>query len=140
MDKLLEYKRSWIQHVNRMPQDSLPSVMKYYSPSGRKKHGRPLKRLLDTLRPERVNKWPSYKNCAMYGRQETCKHGFGGETEGKRPLGRPRYRWENNSKMDHQEGGWRGMNCINRAQDRDIWQVLVNMVMNERVQPIEGNC
>jgi len=48
LDKLLEYKRSWIQHVNRMPRNRLPRVMKYYSPIGRRNHGRPLKRLLDT--------------------------------------------------------------------------------------------
>jgi len=48
LDKLLEYKRSWIQHVNRMPRNKLPRVMKYYSPSGRRNHGRPLTRLLDT--------------------------------------------------------------------------------------------
>jgi len=43
LDKLLEYKRSWIQHVNR-----LPRVMKHYAPAGRRNHGRPLKRLLNT--------------------------------------------------------------------------------------------
>jgi len=48
LDKLLEYKRSWIQHVNRMPRNRLPKVMKYYSTTGRRNHGRPLKRLLDT--------------------------------------------------------------------------------------------
>ena len=48
LDKLLEYKRSWIQHVNRMPRNRLPRVMKRYSPTGRRNHGRPLKRLLDT--------------------------------------------------------------------------------------------
>jgi len=48
LDKLLEYKRSWIQHVNRMPRNRLPRVMKHYSPTGRTNHGRPLKRLLDT--------------------------------------------------------------------------------------------
>jgi len=48
LDKLLEYKRSWIQHVNRMPRNRLHRVMKYYSPNGRRSHGRPLKRLLDT--------------------------------------------------------------------------------------------
>jgi len=47
-DKLLEYKRSWIQHVNRMPRKRLPRVMKNYSPNGRRNLGRPLKRLLDT--------------------------------------------------------------------------------------------
>ena len=45
---LLEYKRSWMQHVNRMPRNRLPRVTKYYSPTGRRNHGRPLKRLLDT--------------------------------------------------------------------------------------------
>jgi len=48
LDKLLEYKRSWIQHVNRMPRNRLPRVIKHYSSTGRRNHGRPLKRLLDT--------------------------------------------------------------------------------------------
>jgi len=46
LDKLLEYKGNWIQHVNRMPRNGLPRVMRHYSSSGRI-HGRPLKRLLD---------------------------------------------------------------------------------------------
>jgi hypothetical protein len=46
LDKLLEYKRNWI-HVNRMPRNRLPRVMKHYSPAGRRNNGRPLKRLLD---------------------------------------------------------------------------------------------
>ena len=40
LDKLLEYERSWIQHVNRMPRNRLPRVMKCYSPTGRTNHGR----------------------------------------------------------------------------------------------------
>ena len=48
LDKLLKYKRNWIQHVNRMPRNRLPRVMKHYSLTGRRNHGRPLKRLLDT--------------------------------------------------------------------------------------------
>jgi len=48
LDKVLEYKRSWIQHVNRMPRNRLPRVMKHYSPTGRRNRGRPLKRLLYT--------------------------------------------------------------------------------------------
>jgi len=48
LDKLLEYKRSWIKHVNRMSRNRLPRVMKHYSPTGRRNHGRSLKRLLDT--------------------------------------------------------------------------------------------
>jgi len=48
LDKLLEYKRNWIQHVNRMPRNKLPRVRKHYFPNGRRNYGRPLKRLLDT--------------------------------------------------------------------------------------------
>jgi hypothetical protein len=48
LDKLLEYKRNWIQRVNRMPRNRLPRVTKRYSPIGRRNYGRPLKRLLDT--------------------------------------------------------------------------------------------
>ena len=62
-----------------------------------------------------------------------------GRPEGKRPLGRPRFGWENNSNMDHQEVGLGGTECINLAQDTDKWQALVNVVMNQRVQPMEGN-
>jgi hypothetical protein len=46
LEKLLEYKRNWIQHVNRMLRNRLPRVVKHYSPTGRRNHGRPLKRLL----------------------------------------------------------------------------------------------
>ena len=48
LDKLLEYKRNWIQNVKRMPRDRLPRIMRHYSPTGRRHRGRPLKRLLDT--------------------------------------------------------------------------------------------
>jgi hypothetical protein len=48
LDKLLEYKRNWLQHVNRMPRNKLPRVMKRYSPTGRRNYDRSLKRLLDT--------------------------------------------------------------------------------------------
>jgi len=44
LDKLPEFKRKWIQQVNRMPQNRLPRVMKHYSPTGRRNYGRPLKR------------------------------------------------------------------------------------------------
>jgi len=43
LDKLLEYKRKWIQHVNRMPRNSLPRVMKHYSPPASWNHGSPLR-------------------------------------------------------------------------------------------------
>jgi hypothetical protein len=52
-----------------------------------------------------------------------------GKPEGKRPLGRARHRWENNIKMDLQEAGFGSMDWIDLAQDRESWQVLVNVVM-----------
>jgi len=52
----------------------------------------------------------------------------------RRPLARPRCRWESNIRMDLQEVGCRGMDCIDVSQDRDRWRALVNMVMDLLVQ------
>ena len=51
---------------------------------------------------------------------------------GRRPLGRPRRRWEDTIKMDLQEVVW-GMDCIDLTQNRDRWKALVNAVMYRRV-------
>jgi len=56
-----------------------------------------------------------------------------GKREGKRPLGRPRHRWEENIKTDLQEVGCGCMDWTEVAQDRDRWRALVNVVMNLRV-------
>jgi hypothetical protein len=53
--------------------------------------------------------------------------------EGKRPLGRPRRRWENYIKMDLQEVGRGGMDWIELAQNKEMWRALVNAVMNLQV-------
>ena len=53
-----------------------------------------------------------------------------GKPEGKRPLGRPGSRWEDNIKMDFQEVVCGCMNWIDLTQDRDRWRTLANAVMN----------
>jgi hypothetical protein len=61
-----------------------------------------------------------------------------GKPEGKRPLGRPRRRWEDNIKMDPREIGIDGTNWIRLAQDRVQWRASVNTVMNLRVDKKVG--
>jgi hypothetical protein len=53
-----------------------------------------------------------------------------GKPEGKRPLGRPRRGWEDNSRMDLYEVGDGGMDWIGLAQDRDMWRAIVSVVIN----------
>jgi hypothetical protein len=56
-----------------------------------------------------------------------------GKPEGKRPLEKPRRRWEDGIKMDLREIGWGSVDWIHLAQDRDRWPALMNTVMNLRV-------
>jgi hypothetical protein len=56
-----------------------------------------------------------------------------GKPDGKRPLGRPRHRWEDWIRMDLREIGWGSVDWIQLAQDRDRWRALVNTVLNVRV-------
>ena len=70
------------------------------------------------------------ETCSAYGGEERRIHGFCGKPDGKRQLGKPRHRWEDNIKMDLQEVGCGGMDWIDLAQYRDRWRALVNAVMN----------
>ena len=62
-----------------------------------------------------------------------------GKPEGKRSLGRPRRRWEDNIKMDLQEVGRGCGDWMVLAQDRDRWRALVSTVMNFRIPLNAGN-
>jgi hypothetical protein len=64
---------------------------------------------------------------------EKCLPGLVGKPEGKRPLGRPRRRWEDNIKMDLTEIGIDGVNWFQVAQDRVQWRACANIVMSLRV-------
>jgi len=72
----------------------------------------------------------SYGKC---GRQDRCIQGFVGTAEGKKPLGRPRGRWEDNTSIYQPEVGWRDMDWTVLDQDRDRLRALVNAVMNFQV-------
>jgi hypothetical protein len=72
--------------------------------------------------------------CSADGEERGVYRVLVGKPEGKRPLGRPRRRWEDNIRMDLQEVGCGGMEWIGLAQDRDRWRAIVNAVMNFRVQ------
>jgi hypothetical protein len=56
-----------------------------------------------------------------------------GKSEVKKPLGRPRSRWEGNIKINVREIGWSGTDLIHLTQDREQWRALVNKIMNLRV-------
>jgi hypothetical protein len=70
--------------------------------------------------------------CSKYKAVKIHLLALPGKPERKRPLGRPRHKWEDNIKMDLQEVGSGGMDWIKLAQDRERCWALVNAVMNPR--------
>jgi len=71
--------------------------------------------------------------CSAYGERRGECMVLVGKLEGKRPMGRPRRRWDNNIKKGLQDVGCGGRDLIKLAQDRDSWRALVNAEMNLRV-------
>ena len=82
---------------------------------------------LNIVRVIRSSRW-AWHVARMGERKGVCRV-LVGKSDGKRPLGRPRRRWEDNIKMDLQEVGCGGMDWIELAQDGDRWRALVNAVM-----------
>jgi hypothetical protein len=70
---------------------------------------------------------------ARMGRKRKVYKVLVGKPEGKRPLGRPRRRWEDGIRMYLREIGLGGVDCIRLSQDRDRWRAAVYAVMNLRV-------
>ena len=75
---------------------------------------------------------------ALMGEERGVHRFLVGKPEGKRPLERPRRRWEDNIKMDLQEVGGGCGDWMELVQDRDRWRALVSTVMNLRVPKKRG--
>jgi hypothetical protein len=70
---------------------------------------------------------------ARMGEERKVYKVLAGKPKGKRPLGRPRRRWEDGTRMDLGETGLEGVDWIRLAQDRDRWRAVVSAVINLRV-------
>jgi hypothetical protein len=84
----------------------------------------------------RVIKWRRIRwagHVARVGERRGLYRVYVRKPVGKRPLGKPRRRWEDNMRMDLQEVGCGAIDWIELVQDRDMWRTLVNAVMNFRV-------
>jgi hypothetical protein len=86
--------------------------------------------IIRMIKPKRM-RWAGH--VARMGETRNAYRILVGKPEGNKPLGRSRYRWVDNIKIDLREIGWDGMDWIELAQDRDQWRALVNTVMNLRV-------
>ena len=85
----------------------------------------------------RIMRWAGH--VARMGEERGVQRVLLGKPEGKRPLGRPRHRWEDNIKMGFQEVGRGCGDWMELAQDRVRWRALVSTVMNLRVPKKTGN-
>jgi hypothetical protein len=99
----------------------------------RKLHNEELHGLYSSPSIVRVIKARRVRRAGHVARMEEVRGAYNilvGRPEGRRPVGRPRRRWENNIKMDLREIGFGDVDWIHLAQDRDRWRALVNTVMN----------
>ncbi|KAJ4428831.1 hypothetical protein ANN_25824 [Periplaneta americana] len=149
------YRNNWINHLQRMRRDRIPKVMLHYRPNGML--SRPKKRWIekstfcggylilinaelhalytspDIIRNIKSRRLRWAGHVARMGESRNAYRVLVGKPEGKKPLGRPRRRWEDNIKMDLREVGYDGRDWINLAQDRDQWRAYVRTAMNLRV-------
>jgi hypothetical protein len=80
---------------------------------------------------EMIMRWAGH--VARIGEGRVVYRVLVGKPEGRRPLGRPRHRWQYNIRMDFWEVGCGGVDWMELAQDRDRWRALVSAVMNLRL-------
>jgi hypothetical protein len=86
----------------------------------------------DIIRQVKSRRMRWAEHVARMGEERKVYTVLVGKPEGKRPLGRPRRRWEDGIRMDVREIGLGGVNWIRLSQDRDRWRDVVSAVMNLR--------
>ena len=102
----------------------------------RRPHNEELHSLYRSPNIVRVNKSRRLRWAGYVARMEESRSAFKiltGKPTGKRPLGRPRRRWEDNIRMDLEGIGINEGNWVDSAQDRDFWRALVNAALKLRV-------
>jgi hypothetical protein len=102
----------------------------------RKLHNEELHNLyssLNIIRPVKSRRMRLAGHVARMGEERNVYKVLVGKPEGKRPLGRPRRKWEDGIRMDLRETGLGGVDWIRLSQDRDRWRAVVRAVMNLRV-------
>jgi hypothetical protein len=87
----------------------------------------------DIIRQVKLRRMRWAGHVARMGEERKVYKVLVGKPEGKRPLGRPRRRWEDGIRMDLRETGLGGVDWIRLSQDRDRWRAVVSAVMNLRV-------
>jgi hypothetical protein len=85
------------------------------------------------IKSDKIEKNEMGGACSAYGERRGVYRVLVGKPEGKRPLGRPRRRWEDSIGMDLREVGFVGMEWAELAQDRYWWRALTNAAMNLRI-------
>jgi hypothetical protein len=88
----------------------------------------------DIIRQINSRRMRGVGHAACMGEERKCTRFWWGKPEGKRPLERPRHRWEDGIRVDLREIGWgRAGEWIDLAYDRDSWRAVANVVMNLRI-------
>ena len=122
----------WVKSSKRVDkiQNNLSTFISKLNTYGRKLDLYPSPNIVRVIKSRRM-RWAGH--VARMGEEMGTYRVLVGRSEGKRPLGRPRHRWEDNIGMDLQEVGCVFVDWIGLAQDRDRWRTLVSAVMNLRV-------